>query len=434
LRILFVGIPNGVHAARWIGQVADQGWDLSLFPGYDTEPHPGFRNITIYSLMDHRRDRLDPSVKLRPLWRPFMGGQDKLYRFQQRCKWLPERATLLALLIRWLRPDIIHSLQIQSAAYVTLEAKRKLSRWFPSMRFPPWVVSNWGADISLFGHLPDHAERIRGVMSSCDYYHCECYRDVELGKTFGFRGTVLPVLPAAAGFDLAEMRRLRRPGPVSARRLILLKGYQHWAGRALVGLRAIERSADVLRDYRIAIWLPGYSVLTSDDVRSAAERLARSTDVRLRIEPPGGWSREDVLRLQGRARISIGLSITDAASTSMIEAMIMGSFPIQSNTGCHEEWVRDGETALLVHPEDPAAVEAAIRRAVADDNLVDTADRINARTTERWDERVVRPQVVALYERIAAERGVGFSTGTTGARSAANHHPEDREGEPGCAS
>ena len=89
----------------------------------------------------------------------------------------------------------------------------------------------------------------------------------------------------------------------------------------------------------------------------------------------------------------------------------MGSFPIQSHTSCADEWFRDGEGGLLVHPEDPEGVAAALRRAVTDDALVDRAAEINAATVAtRLDEAVVRPQVVAMYNRVYAEAGgVGAS-------------------------
>ena len=31
----------------------------------------------------------------------------------------------------------------------------------------------------------------------------------------------------------------------------------------------------------------------------------------------------------------------------------MGSFPIQSDTACADEWIEDGVSGLIVPPEDP---------------------------------------------------------------------------------
>jgi glycosyltransferase involved in cell wall biosynthesis len=264
--------------------------------------------------------------------------------------------------------------------------------------FPTWVVSNWGSDIYLFGRLAEHEERIRAVMSSCDYYHTECHRDVELAKEFGFKGEGISVLPLAGGFDIETAHQLRQPGPTSARRLVVLKGYQGWVYRALVGLRAIELCADMLKEkgYRIAIYL------VSPETKIAAELLAKSSGLPIEIVPQS--PHEEMLRLHGRARVSSGLSISDALSTSALEAMVMGSFPIQSNTSCLGELVRDGESGILVHPEDPEAVAAALRRAVSDDALVDHAAEINlCIAAEQLDQSVVRPRVVQMYERIASQ-------------------------------
>jgi glycosyltransferase involved in cell wall biosynthesis len=115
-----------------------------------------------------------------------------------------------------------------------------------------------------------------------------------------------------------------------------------------------------------------------------------------------------VLRVLGTARVYIGLSISDAISTSLLEAMVMGAFPIQSNTACVEEWLVEGDNGLIVPPEDPQVVAAALRRALSNDALVDRAAEINARTaTERLDRKVIQPRAVALYERVYQEtRGV----------------------------
>jgi glycosyltransferase involved in cell wall biosynthesis len=163
-----------------------------------------------------------------------------------------------------------------------------------------------------------------------------------------------------------------------------------------VGLRAIALCAHELKGYRVAI----YSAFP--DVKIAAELVSQSTGIPIDLIPP--CSHDDMLRLYGRARIFIGLSISDAISTSFLEAIVMGAFPIQSFTGCANEWVVDGEMGFLVPPEDPEPIAAAIRRAVMDDALVDRAAELNARLArERIDQSVIRPQVLEMYKRVANE-------------------------------
>jgi glycosyltransferase involved in cell wall biosynthesis len=385
LRILFVAMPGSVHTARWINQISDQDWDVRLFAATPHSIHPDHKNITAYGFPAIRPEGLDPSVKVRGLW-PFRKASGMVSH--RVLRFAPQA---LAHIIRRFKPDILHSMEIQHAGYLAAAARGILGS-----KFPTWVVSNWGSDIYLFGRLSEHAERVRSVVSACDYYHTECYRDVKLAQEFGFAGRGFWVLPGAGGFDVRRARQFRQDGPTSARRVLALKGYQHWAGRALVGLRAIELCADALEGYRVAVYSPAPEVLI------AAELASKSTGIPVDCVPLG--THEDVLRLHGRARASIGLSISDAFSTSALEAMIMGSFPIQSDTSCINELLRDGETGILVPPNDPEPIAAAIQRAVTDDALVDHAADINARVTaEHLDQSVVRPQVVAMYQEIGAQ-------------------------------
>jgi glycosyltransferase involved in cell wall biosynthesis len=106
----------------------------------------------------------------------------------------------------------------------------------------------------------------------------------------------------------------------------------------------------------------------------------------------------------GRARIAIGVNVTDGTPNTMLEAMVMGAFPIQSDTISTAEWITHGENGLLVPPEDHEAIAAAIRWALLDDALVDRAAEINAQiTAERIDRAVIQPEVIAMYEKVAAQ-------------------------------
>jgi hypothetical protein len=397
MRVLFVAMANSIHTARWVDQLAGQGWDLHLFPSTDSwvEVHPELRNVTLHHTGFRNPAQSAKGVRFRGVSLASRVADVWQRRVRKEEEGTRRRAERLARLVARLAPDIVQSLEIQHAGYLTWEAKQRLGK-----PFPPWIVTNWGSDIYLYGRLAEHAPKIRDVLAGCDYYSCECLLDVSLAKSFGFAGTVLPVFPNAGGFDLAEVACLRQPGSASARRAIMLKGYQHWGGRALTGLRALERCADLLGGYEV--WI--YSA--TPDVAVAAELFAESTGIHVTLLPKG-TSHPEILSRHGRARISIGLSISDAISTSLLEAMMMGSFPIQSRTACADEWIEDGRTGFLVPPDDPEAVEAAIRNALADDGLVDLAAEENLRTaTLRLDQERIRPMAVGIYTRVAADAGV----------------------------
>ncbi len=303
-------------------------------------------------------------------------------------------AARLARLIRSLKPDIVHSLHMQSGGYLTLASREKLTG-----AFPPWIYSSWGSDIYFYGRQPEHQTRIRSVLAACDYLICDCQRDVGLALEFGFKGEILGVFPGAGGFEIDQMRPFRQPGPVSARRVIALKARQnHLGGRALVALHALHLCADVLGEYEIVLYMPqGDSI-----VPYAAEYIAFATGLRIRVVPENS-PYDEILSLMGSARIAISVGMTDGTPLSMLEAMVMGAFPIQSNTADTRGWIEDGKNGLLVPPEDVDAIAAAIRKAVSDDRMIDHAAEINAKITERIDIEAVRPKVIEMYKRIAGD-------------------------------
>jgi hypothetical protein len=337
-KILVVAMADSIHTQRWISQlhVTCHASRIILFPSYE--------------LPTNRFNRFFRSIQKR---------LDSDYRVK-----------ILARKINHFNPDLIHSMETQGAGYLVEKARKLLVK---KGSFPKWWHSNWGSDIYLFGRLTEHEGKIGEVLDHCDYYSCEGQRDVELARQFGLKGQIMPVYPNGGGIKSETLEQLRKETvPASQRKVIMLKGYQGWAGRALVGIRALERCADILKDYTVVIYCNTYAT----DVSIAAELLSQSAGIEVKLLPRMTPNME-ILSWHGKARISIGLSISDAISTSLLEAMAMGSFPIQSGTSCADEWIRDGISGFIVPPEDPEIVEQAVRRALREDDLVDAAAMIN---------------------------------------------------------
>ncbi len=83
----------------------------------------------------------------------------------------------------------------------------------------------------------------------------------------------------------------------------------------------------------------------------------------------------------------------------------MGAFPIESQTSCADEWICNGQTGLIVPPEDPGPVGDAILRAALDDELVDNADRENQHiVAERLERHNLHRKIMEMYEQIIAQR------------------------------
>jgi hypothetical protein len=360
--------------------------------------HPEMKNVIVHHSVYGRYGNDNPNVKLCGI--PIFYGPAEFMAKKVIKRLFPDYRTVqLKRLIKKIMPDVVHSIEIQHAGYLTLEAKKLFKG-----EFPPWIVTDWGNDIYLFGRLKEHEPKIREVLAECDYYSCECQRDVKLAEKYGFKGTAFPLFANTGGYDFERISKLRVPGPTSERRIIMLKGYQGWAGRALVGLRALERCYDLLKGYEVII----YSA--SPEVEIAAELFTDATGVTTRIIPQG-TPHEEMLSLHGKARISLGLSISDGISTSFLEALVMGSFPIQSWTACADEWVENGKAGFLVPPEDPEVVEQAIRRALTEDELVNNAAEENYRLAEeRLSKTILKPHALNIYKTVVKEKAFNIST------------------------
>ena len=374
LKILFVCFPYSVHAARWTRLLEGKGHDIHVFPSQANHHlHEEFRDITFWPVPGLGFDVGDRHIRTGTL--AGMPASDM--------------EASLAALITYGQFDIVHSLEFQHAGYLTLGALARVQ-----VRRPVWIATNYGSDISLLAAQPQHSARIREILSQCDYYSAECHRDVALARQLGLRKPVFLVCPNSGGIDINLASRLRSPEPTSARRVIAVKGYQHFAGRALTALKAIDLVRDELRNYCVCVFS------AFPEVREEAERLRSQRAINIQClseQVP----HEDILRLHGRARVSIAVSVGDGISTALLEAMAMGSFPIQTCTACADEWIVNGESGFIVHPDNLEQIANRLKVAVTDDELVNTAATINLQKIVGSASReAVAAQVNSAYARI----------------------------------
>jgi glycosyltransferase involved in cell wall biosynthesis len=376
---LFVGFPYSIHVARWISLLDDTGWDIHLFPSQASNSlHENLSGITFWPTPDL-------AFKSRNIVKV---AESKSTNTVSTVSLSSEPAHVgrLVQALNFERFDVVHSLEFQHAGYLTYDALTQIN-----VPPPIWIATNYGADIAFFGQDAEHEGKIRRVLNRCDLYSSECRRDLEIALNLGFKGGVFAMLPNSGGIDVAEAARFRRAGRTSGRRVIALKGYQHFAGRALTALRALELCGSRLDGYEIKVFSPFPEVI------SEVDRLNAIGSFRIACLPEQ-VPHEEILSLHGSARISIAISAADGISTALLEAMAMGSFPIQTCTACASEWIVDGESGFIVPPDDPAEIARKIVRALEDDALVDRAAAINAQTIQdRANSSQIKGAVVEAY-------------------------------------
>jgi len=169
------------------------------------------------------------------------------------------RGVLLKQIIRREKPDIVHAMEFQHGAYLVIRAFEKLA-----IR-PYFIATNWGSDIYWFQRFPRHRKKIEKVLALANAYSAECQRDHGLANQHGFVGLHIPVVPNAGGFSDQHLKQAVLLPPPSTRKVIAIKGYTGFVGRADIALRAIELAADHLNGFEIVVF--------SSDVKS--RRISR---------------------------------------------------------------------------------------------------------------------------------------------------------------
>lgn len=392
MKILYIAPVDSVTTARWVNQLCGTGWQVHLFPvRWPCKVHPALQGVILQGVDVWRQSQVHSTVTLAAEW-PFAHGG---YRMQKVLDTLSlssrDRVTRLYQTIKRLKPDIVHTLEMQGAGYLALSVRQQFGA-----AFPRWIYSCWGSDIYLFGSRSEHQTRIKGVLACCDYLFADCNRDIALAREWGFKGVSLGVFPGGGGLDVTRMRSLGVQCPVSQRRVIAVKGYHedNCGGRALVALQALCAVARLLIGYEVIV----YSA--TEPVRVAVHRIQQECLFSCRLLPHS--SHDDMLRLMGSARIALAVGLSDGTPNALLEAMTMGAFPVQSDTISTREWITHGVNGFLVDPRDAVGISACLETALRDDMLVDGAEAPNLSLMRtRCDVSVVRPAVLAAYERSA---------------------------------
>jgi glycosyltransferase involved in cell wall biosynthesis len=213
--------------------------------------------------------------------------------------------------------------------------------------------------------------------------------DVALG--WGLDASRVSVLPNPA----PELPPL--PGRDELRRELELDG------RALVfaGRLGPQKALGVALEAVAAV--PDVALVVAGDgpERQALERRSAELAVEDRVRFLGGVSREDVLRLFSAADAAVLPSAWENFPHTVVEALAVGCPVIATSVGGVPEVVRDGENGLLVPPNDPPALAAAIRRFFADDELRDRLAAAAPTSVSEYTEEAVFTRIEEELRRVA---------------------------------
>jgi hypothetical protein len=379
-KVLVIGMLDSVHFARWLRQFENEQIDFFI---YSSKKYRKTDSILLSISSTNHSARYKHVLFQRFL---FISGYLDFIFFELAKKFLGLnfRSRFLGLYLRFSKFDFIHALEMQGAGYLLSSIKRS---GFSGSKI---IVTNWGSDIYYFKNDPQHETLIARTLAIADFYSAECLRDYSLARKYGFSGIDLPCIPNAGGFDAWGLTTDHQLP--SSRKQVLVKGYGNTFGRAKLVVDLLPELIQKYPQFNFHF----YSV--TEDVYQFLCALPTEIFSRLKITTTKNrLTHPEMLEEFSKSRVYVGCSASDGISTSFLESLITGCYPIQSNTSCANEWVDRGAVASII-PLDREALICEIERALFDDDLVNQAAIANNHVAQNYLScGVIQQQALKFY-------------------------------------
>lgn len=279
------------------------------------------------------------------------------------------------------KPDVVHSFALYVAAAPIFSVMNKHKNI-------PWVYSSWGSDLYYFKNIPKHLAQIKVVLPRVNYLFTDCKRDYVIANQLGFEGEFLGVFPGGGGYDIEELQHYSLP--FNQRKIIAIKGYQGRSGRAIEVLKAITNLKLQLEQVELVIYGADLEVI---------EFYLSNFKQWNNVKCIGKIPQQELLELLGKSLIHIGNSNSDGLPNTLIEAVMMGAFPIQSNPGgVTEELIEDGISGYLINDcENSFEIQQIVSKAIQNKESISNEKKINL---ENYNHNIIKNQVLKKYHSI----------------------------------
>lgn len=145
----------------------------------------------------------------------------------------------------------------------------------------------------------------------------------------------------------------------------------------------------------------------NDGTFRIARAIAESAGVAAQVHTPGAIVKSDVPLKLGEHDIFLNTTTAESFGVSVVEAAALGMCIVTTNVGeLPYIWTHEYD-ALLVPPNDPEAMAAAVRRILTEPGLAERLSRNARKTAEQFDWSVILPQWEALLTDVAEGRRCG---------------------------
>jgi hypothetical protein len=381
MKILMVSIPS-LHFFRWTEQLKDAGYDIYWFDITGSEQDAVRINwvhqITRWKLKWNFPGRY--FVKKRfPKFYAFL----KLFNEYSTAKVFEQK-------LLEIQPDVVQFFEMTLSGLPILKVMEK-------NRNIKWIYSAWGNDLYYFQNDQKMLKEIKEVLFYVDFMFADCFRDYVLAKKYGFNGELLGIYPTGGGYDFSVYDKYM--SPFSSRQIILIKGYEHKFGRCNNVLKGIERLKKELVNYQIVVFGANQKVL------DFSNSIGIDTWENFKIYKQ--LNHNEILRLMGQSLIYIGNSISDGMPNTLLEAIVMGVFPIQSNPGgATAELIQNRKNGMLIEDsENLSEIKKVVVEIFNDFSVIENGIQYNLQYIKpKLEYHFIKTEVLKKYEDIVSKK------------------------------
>jgi len=203
-------------------------------------------------------------------------------------------------------------------------------------------------------------------------------------------------IPNPIDSSAAIFRIRQNPKPI----LIWIRTF-HQIYNPLLAVRVVELLASDFPDLRLLMVGPdkgdgSLSLFTQEALRMGVDH---------RIDLIGPIKHEDVPKWLDKGDIFLNTTNFDAAPRSILEAMANGLCVVSTNVGGVPYIIEDGKDGLLVPPEEPELMAAAIKKILTNHLLAETLSNNARLRAAHYDWSLILPQWLTLLQEVSDENG-----------------------------
>lgn len=376
MKILMIAIPNH-HFFQWVNQLKESSYEVYWF---DITDGAGFVE-KINWVKQFSGWKLKWNYPFRYKIKKYI---PKLHSLLEKVT-VNTTETVFENIISKIQPDVVHCFEMQLAGLPILSVMNSNKI--------PFVYSSWGSDLFNYQNLGVTLAEAKFFLERVDYLITDCNRDFQIAQKLGFTNNFLGVFPGNGGIVI-ETSYIES---LNNRKTICIKGYDDGVGKAVLVLKAIEL---IPLDNTIAFLIFSADEIVANYIKNSDYFKLKKVEI---ISRNSFLTNKLLLQKFGSCLVYIGNSSSDGMPNSLLEAMGMGVFPIQSNPGnVTKEVVANGINGYLIqNPDDVSEIANHLMNVLQNEILLKNSKKHNVQFIAAHYNRIqLKDKIVSLYKTI----------------------------------